>query len=192
MRSEAKFTPVNRAVQGLEFARLAGVNSNDETPGPPQAPELTNGSRVHGRQLLGLAALLAIPLLALLGVFGTAQERATARNATLELTVSWPSRTRLEMIHSMDVTVRNLSSQRIDTLRVELPHSYMSGFSARDVVPSPVEPWIVEITDVPPGEQRLVTVGIDASSHGRFAGDVTATALTPDTVRVPIATRVLP
>jgi len=143
-------------------------------------------------EYIGFPLLLVLPVMALFGVFGERLERATVRSAEIELRVQWPTRTRHEQIHDIEVVVRNVSARVIDTLTVGLDSAYLSGFSAVSVTPGAAHAWEVELVGMHPGEARRVVVSIDARRHGRHTGPVTATAGGTDTARTVIDTFIFP
>jgi hypothetical protein len=143
-------------------------------------------------QWVGLPILLAIPLLALFGVFGEREGDSTVRSAELEMRVRWPARTRHEMIHDIDVVVRNVSARTIDTLTVTFDTTYLAAFSAVSVTPGAAHAWEVELEGVRPGEARHVVVAVDAHRFGRRTGSVIATGGGSDTARVVIDTFIFP
>ena len=165
---------------------------DDEPPRPPDPPPIGRRLDLGALQLVGLPLLLALPVLALLGTFGERSATATARAGDVRLDVHWPTRTRHERIHRMDVVVRNVSTRALDTVTVAIDTAYLAGFSAVSVTPGPVDAWRVELAGVGPGEARRVAVEMDASRYGRLSGHVTATAAGADTARVAVSTLVFP
>ena len=143
-------------------------------------------------QYIGVPLLLLVPVLALLGVFGERQGRARVQSADIELRVQWPTRTRHEQIHDIDVVVRNVSARVIDTLTVGLDSAYLSGFSAVSITPGAAQAWAVELAGMRPGEARHIVVAVDAKRYGRHSGPVTATAGGADTARAVIDTFIFP
>ena len=92
--------------------------------------------------------MVAIPILALFGVFGESQTRARATTASLDMMVSYPSRFRYRQVQSLHVTVRNLTSSVADTVKVAFDTSYISRFSGVRFDPASKSAYVVDLTDV--------------------------------------------
>lgn len=166
--------------------------SRDDLPRPPEPPRLDRRLRLGRFQWFGALLLLAVPALALAGVFGERYATASARSAELELHVEWPTRTRHEMIHDVEVRVRNVSARPIDTLVVALDTTYLAAFSAITATPAAARPWEIELIDVRPGEVRHVVVEVDAQRYWRHSGRAIATSGGSDTASVTISTLIFP
>lgn len=122
--------------------------------------------------------MLLVPVLALLGIFGASKESVRASSSQLELQVEYPTRFRYKMIATIAVSLFNASPQALDIVQVRFDQSYISHFSTVTFTPSVTyithEFYIVEVTDLQPGETRLVSVDIQAEDYGRHRGHITA------------------
>src|SRR3979411_3096398 len=98
-------------------------------PSPPHAPSIEPRIELSWRQRIGIPIMVAIPILALFGVFGESQARARATTASLDMMVSYPSRFAYRPVTSLHVTVRNLTSSVADPVKVAFDASYISRFS---------------------------------------------------------------
>ena len=145
------------------------------TPQEPPAPPETR-PRLHLRtsQLVGMLFFAAFPLAALLGLFGDSTAEVGAPSAALELRVSYPTRFRYKTIHPLEVRVRNRSANPLDRVVVTFDQEYVSGFSNVRFTPEAVRAYEVELRGVQPGEERLVSVEVQAERYGRHRGTVTA------------------
>jgi len=158
---------------------------------PPQPPDIRRRLCFERFHLVGLLVFVAVPVLALLGVFGERWGRVQARAGALELRVLYPERYRYRQISSVEVLVTNTSGRRIDTLTVAFDTAYISRFSNIMISPPPVRGYEVDLLDVEPGGTRLVVAEIQGFCYWRHRGQVTAAAGT-DTVRVDLETLVFP
>jgi hypothetical protein len=137
--------------------------------------------------------MLLIPVLALFGVFGETWERADDANAVLRLHVEYPTRYRYKQINTMEVSLENVSDSPIDTVVVSFDPAYVRHFSTLTFIPSPTEPFEVELLDVAPGETRLVWAELQGERYGRHRGAIDAyQAGSLDTARVSVSTLILP
>lgn len=164
----------------------------EEVPQPPQPPEVRRATTLYWYQWVGIPAILLVVALAILGVFGESFDETAADGATLSMRVEYPSRFRYKQIDPVRVWVTNRTAQPIDTATVSFDRGYVLGFSNLSFIPSATRPFEVEVTDVKPGETRLVLVDLQAERYGRHAGEISATTGGADTVRARVSTLVYP
>ena len=158
---------------------------------PPRAPSIDAKIEWSWKQLIGFPILLAVPILALFGVFGESQARAHTTNGSLDMTVSYPSRFRYRQVQPLHVAVRNLSPVVADTVRVSFDTAYISRFSSVRFDPALRGSYSVDLADVKPSESRLVSVELWGQDYGAHRGIITARHGT-DSVMVHIRTFVFP
>lgn len=162
-----------------------------DIPQPPAPPTTHPRIRIRTQQLVGLILLAAIPVLAVLGVFGEKTGEARAETSELELRVRYPARLRYKTLHPLEVHVRNLSDRPLDRVTVRFADAYISQFSNVQFMPSVNKAFEVELRDVQPGEERLVSAELQAERYGRHSGTVTATT-GPTSVTAPLQTFTFP
>ena len=148
----------------------------EETARPPEPPEVARRIALHPGQAIFLALLTLFVALALFGAFGSTQATAHASGPGLELAVEHPARFRYREVAPIRITLRNTSGRPLDTVRVRLDEAYVSAFSNVTFTPSPQGAWEVVLTDVEPGEVRLISGELQAERYGRHRGTVTVTA----------------
>jgi hypothetical protein len=162
---------------------------------PPQPPPFDRRIQIPTLQKLGISFLLLLPVLALLGVFGDAVSSQRAANEQLVLEVTAPERTRYNLFTQVNVEVTNLAAQPV-TLTVEFDHSYIDKFSGHVFLPEvqnvTPDAYQVEVPNVPPGERRIITVGMRAEHSWRHMGLVTVTPEAGSPVSIPLRTWVFP
>jgi hypothetical protein len=158
---------------------------------PPKAPPMRRRLSLTSKQWIGLPALAAVPLLAVFGFFGERRAEEHAKSSSIALDVWSPERFRYRQVQSLDITVRNVSRRAIDTLEVSLDTAYMSRFSSVRIQPSPRRTFVVALTDVKPGEARLVSAELWGERYGRHRGRIVAAA-GGDTASVWVNTLVFP
>lgn len=164
--------------------------SLDHLPDPPGPPEAPRHVRLYRFQWIGLPLLAIVPILALAGAFGESWRVEEATSASLDATVHYPSRYRYKQLNSIEVWVTNRGAAAVDTLTVALDSALANRFSTVRAIPSFREPWEVELTDVLPGETRLVVIELQGERYGRHVGDLELMGL--DTVAVPLSIRIFP
>lgn len=142
-------------------------------PAPPEIPRRITFTR---KQWIGLPLIMLVPILTVLGVFGEHRAEVRASGASLSLVVRYPDRFRYRQVQQLDISVRNASPRRIDTLRVSLDTGYISRFSSVRIVPAPHSAFVVDLTSVAAGETRLVTAELWGEQYGRHRGRVIASA----------------
>jgi len=163
---------------------------------PPQAPEIERRLLLYRYQWIAVPLLMLIPLLALLGVFGESIESANASDDTLQLEVRYPARTRYQLPGILEVTVTNSSDHAMEQVSIGIKTDYIEQFSEVTFTPSvsSINDEVVEIelTDIPPGESRLVTVDLRGERYGKHDGTITAAVNGSDVLDVAISTIVFP
>jgi hypothetical protein len=143
-------------------------------PSLPQAPSIDPKIELSWKQRIGFPILLAIPILALFGVFGETRAHVHATNGSIDLAVSFPARFRYRQVQSLHVSIRNLSSSVADTMRVSFDTAYISRFSSVKFDPAAKSAYTVDLTDVKPAESRLVSVELWGQDYGNHRGTVVA------------------
>lgn len=147
-----------------------------DNPKPPDMPPFNRGLNIPPYQMIGMALMFIIPVLALLGVFGNTQTSSQEEDNVLDVEVIYPTRLRYKMIDSLIISVENTSNTMLDTITVEVDQDYISRFSTVQFTPSVKsvtnDAYIVELSDVAPGETRIVSVMLQAEQYGPHAGTV--------------------
>ena len=170
--------------------------SDSQGTQPPQPPEIKRTLQFHLTQLIGVPLLAVLPVLALLGVFGTTRGEASAQSAALELHVEYPTRSRYKVINAIEVSVRNLTEQPLSTVTVSFDETYISKFSNVQFTPSVKtvtdEVYRVELSDLQPGETQLVSVEVQAEEYGAHRGTIKVAAGEAEAAQVDLATIVFP
>ena len=164
-----------------------------ELPPPLRSPDAPRTLRLHPYQWVGIPLLFAVPVLALFGVFGETWAHTRAAGADLSLEVRYADRYRYKMLNTVEAWVENRSGARLDTVVVAFDETYAGQFSTLTFIPSPTEPFEVELYDVAPGERRLVWAEFQAERYGRHTGPLRAYVPgRADTVSVTLSTYVFP
>lgn len=164
-------------------------SSEAQDPPEPPAPRRKFSLRpVHATLLL---LLFLITVLAAFGVFGETRTTTGTQSSILGLNIEYPKRFRYKQISPMRVHVRNRTQQPMDTVTVAFDSTYLDPFSNVTFTPSASKPWVVELTDLKPGEQRRIQVGLQAEKYGHHRGMVAA-AHKSDTVRAEVSTFIFP
>jgi hypothetical protein len=149
--------------------------------------------KLHRFQWIALPFLFLVPVLALLGVFGETWSRTDDTSAELALRVEYATRYRYKQINTVETFVQNVSSRSLDTVVVAFDPEYVRRFSTLVFIPSPVEPFEIELLDVKPGEIRHVWAELQGERYGRHRGTVEAYRRgSQDTARVFLSTTIYP
>jgi hypothetical protein len=167
------------------------AGGEDDVVRPPEAPPMIRRFRTDPFQLVGLAFIVGIPILALAGVFGMSRAEVAARDGGLELTVRYVDRLRFGQTYNLEILVTNVGRQAFDTLTVSIDPAYLHGFINATWTPSPTQAHKVDLAGPRPGEGRLIVIALRADRYGRHTGAVAATA-GGDTARVVLSTLVFP
>jgi hypothetical protein len=140
--------------------------------------------------------MILIPVLALLGLFGETVATATASHAQLEMSVEYPTRFRYKMLHSVTVSLVNISDEPLATVLVGFDRDYIERFSTVTFTP-PVkhiteDEYLVEVTALEPGESRIISAAIQAEQYGKHTGVIAATSEHAEALQVSIETITFP
>lgn len=162
----------------------------EDLPDPPSPPDAPRHVRLHPHQWIGLALLAVLPILALMGLFGETWETEVARGRGLDVVVGYPDRYRYKQVNSLEVELRSTSGQPLDTLAVALDTAFVRRFSGVSANPPFIRPFVSHVTDLEPGESRLVVIELQGERYGRHEGVLTVSG--PDTIRVPLSILILP
>lgn len=148
-----------------------------ESSRPAQPPSVDRKLEFHLLQLIGIPLMLLIPILALFGVFGETVDEATESSRELEMHVRFPTRFRYKMIDTITVSVRNASNQPITSVHITFDRAYIESFSTVTFIPSVKQVtetvYIVELTDLRPGEVQVVSLSVQAEKYGNHQGVIT-------------------
>jgi hypothetical protein len=139
---------------------------------PPQAPSIHPKIELSWKQRIGFPVLLLVPLLALFGMFGESQAHYHTSSRSLDVSVDYPTRFRYRQVQSLHVTVRNVSPNVADTIRVSFDTAYISRFSSVRFDPATKSAYTVELTSVRPSESRWVSVELWGQDYGIHRGAI--------------------
>jgi hypothetical protein len=139
---------------------------------PERPPVIKAKIELSWKQRLGFPILIAIPILALFGIFGEREARIRVTSGTLDVRVSYPTRFRYRQVQSLDVSVSNLSERVLDTVSVSFDTAYISRFSGVRFDPAARTAYTVDLTNVKPSESRLVSVELWGQDYGNHRGSI--------------------
>lgn len=165
--------------------------NESRTAGLPRAPAMRRRIALTRKQWIGLPVLAAVPVLALAGVFGERSTTTAARSTTIQIFVRYPERFRYRQVQSLEVSVRNVSTSPLDTVRVALDTSYVTRFAAVRIEPAPRTAFVVALTNLKPAETRLVAAELTGDQYGVHQGRVVVTSGV-DSAAVALRTIVFP
>lgn len=167
-----------------------------DTPQPPQPPEIKQRINLSRQQLIGLPLLILIPVLALFGVFGMTQGRGVQEGEALELSVDYTTRTRLRADYTLIIEVRNRLERPLDGVTVEIDRDYLEGFSEVEFTPSATtvtdDTYRIDLGTIPAAATRIVDGDLVPTSYWSHHGSVTVSASETEAVEFAIATFVFP
>jgi hypothetical protein len=167
------------------------VAGDEKEAGLPRAPTIAPKILFSRKKMIGFPLIIAIPILALFGVFGERTNTIHASSASLDMSVSYPDRLHYRQVLPLRVSVRNLSSAPIDTLSVSFDTAYIARFSSVKFDPSIQGAYKVDLLNIKPSESRIISVELWGQDYGRHHGVVIARART-DSVMARLTTIVFP
>jgi hypothetical protein len=142
----------------------------------PQPPSIPPKLRLSRKQWIGFPIILAIPIAALFGLFGERTALTRVKSASLDVVASYPERFRYRQVQSLHLSVRNLSTQPLDTITISFDTAYIPRFSSVRFDPPVKKAYDVELIDVKPMESRFVAVEMWGQDYGMHHGTIVARA----------------
>lgn len=171
---------------------MAKSKRQDREPPYPKPPEIDRRIGLPLSRLLGYLGIAIVPVLAIGGAFGDTADRISVRGPNVSAWVEFPTRFRYEMLNYVTVSVTNTSREPIDTIRVRFDSSYVLRFSGVVFYPSEEQAFVVPVTDVAPGDTRLVRVEIQGNRYGRHTGQLHIESTSGDTLTASLHSLVFP
>ena len=145
-------------------------------PHPPEAPEIERKLQFYRLQMIGVPLIMLIPVLALAGLFGITRSSAYDSGSRLSLEVQYPARLRYAMRNPLQAVVRNTSDEPLKNVIVKFERAYIEGFSEVTFTPQPKtvtqDHYEVELSEIAPGETRIVAAEVKAEAYGSYQGTV--------------------
>lgn len=171
-------------------------DQNQEDLKPPQPPEIRRRLQFSRLQKVAFPLIFLVPILALAGVFGDSFDAVNAANSQLMVDIEYPTRFRYKMMNPIHASIHNTSGQHLPSVIVNFDRDYIDGFSNVTFTPEVKfitdEAYVLELTELPPGEIRVVLVEIEADKYGRHHGTITAVPGAGESVSVSFDTFVFP
>lgn len=164
-------------------------------PEPPQPPNTKHKISFYRHQIIGMAVIILIPVLALFGLFGETRGKIKASSDDFSIEVEYPERFRYKTIQALDITVENTSEvSQIATVTID--KDYISRFSNVTFSPQPKnvtdKAYIFEVGPISPRDKEVIAGEVQAEQYGRFEGVVGAGLGTTTTSTVTLTTISLP
>jgi hypothetical protein len=160
-------------------------------PEPPPPPDAPRHIKLYRYQWIGVAALSALPLLAIAGLFGETRSVSEARGGSIEAVMRFSTRVRNNQIHRIEVRVRNLSGANLDTVHVSLDSAFAGRFAEIRAIPELERPFDIALSDVPANGVSSAVIELRGKHSGRSFGTLTVAAAA-DTLRMPLEVLVYP
>ncbi|MGH7650274.1 MAG: hypothetical protein ACREMS_00375 [Gemmatimonadaceae bacterium] len=150
------------------------VPGDEKSAGLPTAPQIAPKIQFSRKKMIGFPLIIAIPILALFGVFGERSSSTRTSNASLDMSVAYPERLHYRQVLPLRVSVRNLSPNTIDSLSVTFDTAYIAHFSSVQFDPPLRAAYEVDLSNIKPSESRIVSVELWGQDYGRHRGTVIA------------------
>jgi len=160
----------HRHLGSIQSSTRMIMPNESRTAGLPRAPAMRRRIALTRKQWIGLPVLAVVPVLALAGVFGERSTTTAARSTTIQIFVRYPERFRYRQVQSLEVSVRNVSTSPLDTVRVALDTSYVTRFAAVRIEPAPRTAFVVALTNLKPGGDATGRCRADGRSIRSAAG----------------------
>ncbi len=120
--------------------------------------------------------MLAIPVLALLGVFNTKTAQASITNGGVILSASYPTQILYHSNSRLEISVENSGSAGLSNLTLQVEADYFNHFSFIMTKPAPTTVqdgfYIFPLADLAPGAKNAMISEFQGDEYGRSAGKV--------------------
>lgn len=165
-----------------------------EKRGPEKAPQRGRRLLFTSAQLIGAAALLAVPVLALCGLLGDSREVLVAHHDGLTLRADTCARARNGNAMQMRLTLEGagLAGRQV---RIDVSSEYLSPFVNLMTQPSATGvsgEAVTFVQDMPAAGAASVILDLTPDGYGWARGRVRAVADSGATVELPLKTFILP
>jgi hypothetical protein len=171
-------------------------DTETESTRPPEPPPFDRRLTFGRRQAAGIALLLLLPLMAVLGLLDGTQATATATSAGLAARIDYPARSRYRDEAELRVTVHNASAAVLPDVTVGWPRDYVDAFQQLSLIPAAdvagERAFQVLLGDLAPGDTRVVQLSGVADTYGWHRGRVTVATGAGSTVALDVRTLVIP
>lgn len=136
--------------------------------------------------------MMAIPVLAITGVFGERRDTVRQARGALVVTAQIPTRFRYRQRMTLDVSVANAGPSVLEDVRVRIDSTYLDRFSSVEISPQVSPDGVVRFGTLPPRTSARLSVSLDGERAGVSRGIAAATDALGDTARVVLASVVFP
>lgn len=172
------------------------MSKKEDIPQPPQPPDVEKRLYLKPLQWIGIPLMMLLPILAVVGVFGYSSDQQQAASDELLVNVEYVTRFRYKMIGQVTVKVENLTAAAMPTVTVSFDAGYIDPFSNVTFNPSlqemTADAYIVELSELAPGETQTVEVELQAEESLRHEGMIAVAAPGAEPVSVEVTTWVFP
>jgi hypothetical protein len=148
-------------------------------PEPAQPAEVKRRFQLYRYQWIAIPLLFLVPILAIFGVFGETATTVQSSQAGLELEVQYSDRILFQGLDGTEIAIRNTSDQVLETVTLSIDKAFLTAYS--DIAFSPDvdvitdEAYIIELTNLQPGQTQFVTIDSRGKLIGRHRGIIRAT-----------------
>ncbi|MEW6056381.1 MAG: hypothetical protein AB1540_07185 [Bdellovibrionota bacterium] len=157
-----------------------------------KAPAIRRRLKFWRHQWVAVPLLLAIPILAVSGVFGEKSWELTQMKNDVRIRVKYPERFRYNQLQPIEVVVENLANTTLKDVEVRFDTAYINKFSNVSFIPEPHNAYRIKLNTLGPKEQQEIAAEIQAKDYGKHAGSVEVLAEGAVLAKVDISTIVFP
>jgi hypothetical protein len=138
---------------------------------PEQAPKTKYKLKFYLYEAIGVSIIALIPVLAIIGVFGTNIETSTTSSENIEVEVKYPTKFRYKTISPFNITVKN-KSDSAESVKVYIEEAYLSNFSNIRFTPEPLEIvnryYVFDLGTLQAEDSKIISGELQAERYGKF------------------------
>lgn len=162
---------------------------------PPAAPRFQPRLLIDKAEAVGIPLLFSLPLLAMVGTFDQQEASQTDQAAGIQLNVSYPARTRLQLSGMLAIDIRNTGRQPREDLTLRIEQRYLRHFDQLRFLPADLQLdgqyYRAHLPPLAPGQTRRILLEVRPQRPGLHRGLIELhTAQRP--LRAPISSLVFP
>lgn len=142
--------------------------AKEEFSPPVYQPRL----RFYKFQILLSLPIIAIPVLALWGMFGETIDKIQSTQSPIEVTIEYPKRLRLKQRLPLSVIIKNISNENLEGLNVSFDKKYLDQFSDLSATPAFDSIYEVRLGALPPADVIEVNLEFQGQKYGSHEGNI--------------------
>ena len=155
-------------------------------------PEFRPRIKAWRYQWIGFPLILAIPILAILNVFGLSMDEQHFSKDGLSIKTEFPGVMRHGQVEYLRLEITNQSESNLENVKVHFAPLYLKKFDEVEFSPPVEENYVVNLGSIQEGTTKYLDLRLRAGKRGNYQGDITVLQNEKLLYETNIKTHVLP